>query len=102
MKLYRVVEALIPVANEIYDKVSLDVMEIANPSNRVIAAPGEFTLGEELTENDFAYDVRGYLDDEGNEIHGTFAVRRIKPPHLKDTNLYDHEMDQDPTEKCNW
>lgn len=75
-KVFQVVEAITPIANEIYDKESLDVIEIGNPSNRVIAAPGEFTLGETLTIDDFHYENRVYQDRDGsNEIAGVFAVR---------------------------
>lgn len=75
-KVFQVVEAITPVANEIYDKESLDVIEIGNPSNRVIAAPGEFTLGETLTTDDFHYENRVYQDRDGsNEVAGVFAVR---------------------------
>jgi hypothetical protein len=76
MKLFQVVEALIPIANEIYSKESLDLVEVDNPSNRVICAPGDFILGEVLTQEEFSYENRAYQDHDGsNEVSGVFAVK---------------------------
>lgn len=75
-KLYQVVEAIIPVANEIYDKESLDLVEISNPTNRVICSPGEFKLGEVLSSEEFYYDNRSYENEDGSEkISGVFAAK---------------------------
>ena len=76
MKLYQVVEAIIPVANEIYDKESLDLVEVDNPTNRVICSPGEFKLGEVLSGEEFYYDNRSYENEDGSEkISGVFAAK---------------------------
>lgn len=76
MKLYQVAEAIIPIANDIYDKSSLDLVEVDNPSNRVICAPGEFEFGEVLTSEEFKYDNRSYENEDGSSsVSGVFAVR---------------------------
>lgn len=81
MKTYQVVEALIPIANDIYDESSLDLQEVGNPSNRVICAPGEFTLGELIQEDEFRYENRGYENEDGSSsVNGVFAVKTISIP----------------------
>lgn len=76
MKQFIVEQALHPVANEIYNESSLDIVNIDNPTERNICAPGEFTLGEILSEEDFCYENRVYEDEFGVEsFSATFAVK---------------------------
>lgn len=90
MKKYQVVEALIPIANDIYDKESLDLIEIGNSSNRVICSPGEFQLGELIQEDEFRYENRGYENEDGSSsVSGVFAVRVYKEDLLTEQDLRD-------------
>lgn len=79
MKKYRVEQAIHPVANEIYKDSSLDVVNVDNPTDRTICAPGEFTLGDIFTEQEIIFEHRTYENEDGSEsIYAVFAVPNKK------------------------
>lgn len=79
MRTYRVENATHPVANDIYEESSLDIVNVDNPTDRTICAPGEFTLGDIYTEEEIKYEHRTYENEDGSEaFSATFAVPNKK------------------------
>lgn len=66
MKTYRVVQAIFE-DGEMFENV-LDLVNVDDEEDRIMAAPDEFKVGDLLEENDFFVEECNYVDDQGTGV----------------------------------
>jgi len=82
MKKYKVVQPVViridgmGIEEEIEVYEALDLVNINDSSDKIMAAPDEFFVGSIISEDEFYMDSHSYIDEQGNLGTADFAFKK--------------------------